>query len=174
VRDTLDRRLPREPLVYADAFAARWAQYRRTRLADLVARLRGAVKARRPQAWISAAVVPDAAEAARDRMQDWPDWARRGLVDAICPMAYTVDLPRFTRQIGEAGHAVAGQAIWAGIGAYRMTPSQTVSHIAAARTAGAQGIVLFSYDSLASSDRALGEIGRGAFGGVPAPVASTR
>jgi hypothetical protein len=82
-------------------------------------------------------------------------------------MAYTTDLPRFTRQIGDAGAASGGQPVWAGIGAYRLTPSETVSRITAARTAGARGIVLFSYDSLTADDRpdALGAIGRSAFGG---------
>ena len=38
--------------------------------------------------------------------------------------------------------------IWAGIGAYRLTPAQTVENIQTARRLGAAGVVLFSYDSL--------------------------
>jgi uncharacterized lipoprotein YddW (UPF0748 family) len=58
-RRVLDDRLRRDPLAYADAFPERWASFRRMRLADLVARVRGAViaPARR---LITAAVIPDA------------------------------------------------------------------------------------------------------------------
>lgn len=172
-RVRLDARAARDPAVYADTFPARWAEYRRHRVADLVARLRASVKSRRPDAWISAAVVPDAHEAARDRMQDWSDWARRGLIDAVCPMSYTNDLSRYSRQIEAVRAAAGGRPVWAGVGAYRLTAAQTVRHIAAARAAGAAGVVLFSYDSLAASANprvAFRELARHAF---PTAVASS-
>jgi uncharacterized lipoprotein YddW (UPF0748 family) len=164
-RQRLDDRLRREPLVYADAFPERWTAFRRLRLADLVARIRGAVHRARPDALITAAVIPDAREAVEHKLQDWPDWARRGLVDAFCPMAYTASLPAFNRQVAAARAAAAPQAVWAGIGAYRLTPAQTVDHIDAARQAGAAGVILFSYDSLAEmrGRDPLGDIGRVAF-----------
>ena len=173
-RQRLDDRLRRDPLVYADAFPEKWANFRRLRLADLVARIRGAVHRVRPDALITAAVIPDAREAFEHKMQDWPDWARRGLVDAFCPMAYTASLPIFNRQVAAARQAAAPRPVWAGIGAYRLTPAQTIDHIAAARSAGAAGVVLFSYDSLVESPvrDPLGAIGRGAFAPTQADAAS--
>ena len=163
-RTRLDQQLRRDPLAYADAFPERWAAFRRMRVTDLVARIRGAVHRARPDALITAAVIPDSKEAYEHKLQDWPDWARRGLIDAFCPMAYTASLPVFNRQVAEARQAAAPRAVWAGIGAYRLTPAQTVDHIAAARSAGAAGIVLFSYDSIVESKGdPLGAIGRGAF-----------
>ena len=165
-RDRLDGRLRREPLVYADTFPERWKAYRRLRLADLVARIRGTVRRARPDALLTAAVIPDAQEAISHKLQDWPDWARRGLIDAFCPMAYTTSLATFNRQVAAARTAAAPQPVWAGIGAYRLSPAQTIDHIAAARQAGAAGIVLFSYDSLADAAAGrdpLADIGRGAF-----------
>ena len=57
--------------------------------------------------------------------------------------------------------------MWAGIGAYRLTPSQTIDNIQTARRLGASGIVLFSYDSLVDAGVAipdyLGAVARGAF-----------
>jgi hypothetical protein len=38
--------------------------------------------------------------------------------------------------------------MWIGIGAYRLPVLQTVEHIQAARSGGAAGIALFSYDGL--------------------------
>jgi hypothetical protein len=54
--------------------------------------------------------------------------------------------------------------VWAGIGAYRLAPSDTIANIAAARAAGAAGFLLFSYDSLVDPATAapdyLGQIRR--------------
>jgi uncharacterized lipoprotein YddW (UPF0748 family) len=163
-RRRLDDRLRRDPLAYADALPDRWLAFRRLRLADLVARIRGAVRRVRPEAMVTAAVIPDAQDAFENKLQDWPDWARRGLIDAFCPMAYTSSLPAFNRQVAAASRAAAPRPVWAGIGAYRLTPAQTIDHIAAARRNGAAGVVLFSYDSLVEpgGDR-LGDIGRAAF-----------
>jgi uncharacterized lipoprotein YddW (UPF0748 family) len=164
-RQRLDDRLRGDPLAYADAFPERWIAYRRLRLADLVARVRGAVLHARPGTLVTAAVFPDPREAYENKLQDWPDWARRGLIDAFCPMTYTSSLATFNRQVAAARAAAAPRPVWAGIGAYRLTAEQTVDHIAAAREAGAAGIVLFSYDSLAEQPRRdlLGDIGRSAF-----------
>jgi uncharacterized lipoprotein YddW (UPF0748 family) len=171
-RARLDARQAREPLVYADTYPKRWADYRRARLSDLVARVRTTLKKQRPQALLSAAVKPDPREAANDRMQDWQDWAARGLLDAICPMAYTDNVTRFSRTVTGATRSAAPQPLWAGIGAYRLDSAQTIAHIKAARAAGARGIALFSYDSVTRP--ALRTIGRTAFGDPGVPVASAR
>jgi hypothetical protein len=64
--------------------------------------------------------------------------------------------------------AAGDRAVWAGIGAYRLSPEQTIANIATARRLGAGGVVLFSYDSLVDSPNAggsyLGEVARAAFG----------
>ncbi len=169
-RARLDARLAREPLIYTEAFPERWQLYRRTRLTDLVARIRNTVKEHRPQAMLTAAVKPDAHEAFETRLQDWQDWASRGLLDAVCPMAYTDDLTRFSHVVQGAARAAAPQALWAGIGAYRLDPAETISHINAARAAGAHGIALFSYDSLSGSE--LKTIGRAAFRNMSGSIAS--
>jgi uncharacterized lipoprotein YddW (UPF0748 family) len=147
-RRRLDDRSKTDPLAYTSRFPERWAHFRRLRLTDFLARLRAAVKRARPDALLSAAVVADPREAIEGRLQDWPDWAHRGLLDVVCPMAYTDNLPRFRRQIAEVGRAVAPRPQWAGIGAYRLTAAATASHIGAARQAGAEGVVLFSYDGI--------------------------
>jgi uncharacterized lipoprotein YddW (UPF0748 family) len=168
-RTRLDARLVREPLIYTDTFPERWQLFRRARLTDLVARLRTAVKHARPQAMLTAAVKPDVRDAFETRLQDWQDWASRGLLDAICPMAYTPDLGRFTHAVQGAARAAMPQPLWVGIGAYQLDSAETVSHIRAARTAGANGIALFSYDSLNTAE--LISIGRAAFGPQPAAAA---
>ena len=69
----------------------------------------------------------------------------------VCPMAYGVDAPTFTAQLASASRVAAGRPVWAGIGSYRISASQTVEHIQAARRLGASGIAVFSYDALGGS-----------------------
>jgi len=136
-------------LAATDTYSERWAGFRRSRLNSLVLRLRTAVKARRPAALFSAAVYPEPAEATGRKFQDWPLWLEKRWIDVVCPMAYTPDATIFALQIATVRQAAGNQPVWAGIGAYRLSPAQTVQNIETARRLGASGIVLFSYDSLA-------------------------
>jgi hypothetical protein len=56
--------------------------------------------------------------------------------------------------------------LWAGIGAYRMSPAQVVAAVDAARQHRADGVILFSYDSLVDPSNKsdyLADVGRAAF-----------
>ena len=101
-------------------------------------------------------------------MQDWRGWLEARLVDAVAPMAYTQEPARFAEQIAAARDIAGGRAVWAGIGAYRLTPAQTIENIQAARKLGAAGFVLFSYDSLTGpkppAPDYLATVSRAAFG----------
>lgn len=171
-RSRLDHRLAREPLVYTDMFPVRWTAFRRSRLTSLVMRIRTALAEVRPGAQLTVAAVADQETALNLRLQDWPAWAQAGLVDAVCPMAYTPDPDVFATQVAEAVRAAGPTPVWAGVGAYRLTWAQTASNAAVARQLGAQGVLLFSYDSLAeaaaSTPGAFAEIGRALAAGGPA------
>lgn len=165
-RRDLEARFDVDPTAYPDAFPERWRDFRQSRLTALVMRLRTVVKAARRDAVLSAAVVPEAAMAESRHMQDWRSWLENGLIDVVCPMAYTLDPAAFTSQI-EAARQVAGfRPVWAGIGAYRLDAAQTIENIRRARRAGASGVVLFSYDSLvtpAAGAGYLSQVARAAF-----------
>src|SRR5262245_43827148 len=152
---------------YPDRFPAEWKAFRRARLTAPVARVRQALRAARPGAVLSDAVAPDAQDAADERMQDWRAWLTGGLVDAVAPMAYTQEASRFAEQIAAARDVAGGRAVWAGIGAYRLSPAQTIENILAARRLGTAGFVLFSYDSLTGpkppAPDYLGTVSRSAF-----------
>ena len=126
----------------------RWAEFRRSRLNALVMRVRTVAKARRPDIVLSAAVYPDSSEASSARLQDWRSWLEHRLIDVVCPMAYTPDTAAFAAQIASVRQLAGDQPVWAGIGAYRLSSSQTVANIQTARRLGAEGFVLFSYDSV--------------------------
>jgi uncharacterized lipoprotein YddW (UPF0748 family) len=168
VRSHLDS-LERDDLfAYTDAFPGEWRQFRVNRLTALVRRLREVVKAERQDASVTVATAPDLQEARDGRLQDWGAWLENGLVDAICPMAYTPEAARFAEHIAAARQVAGERPIWAGIGAYRLTPTQTIENIQAARKLGASGIVLFSYDSMTdprqSTPDYLAIVSRAAFG----------
>ena len=165
-RRRFDPRSVGDLIALTDLYAERWTGFRRARLNALVMRIRTAVKARRPQALLSAAVFPDLADAATRRFQDWGFWIENRWLDVVCPMAYTPELDVFAAQIASAQQLSAGRPVWAGIGAYRLTPTRTIEHITTARRLGASGVILFSYDSLIQAPRGadtLASIGRAAF-----------
>jgi uncharacterized lipoprotein YddW (UPF0748 family) len=126
-----------------------WSVYLRQRLTALTERLSRAARAERPEIVVSAAVVPDEAQAVYERYQDWPAWMAAGLLDALCPMAYTPDAGLFRQQLTQVRARVGpGKTVWAGVGAYRLTTPAVVDRILSARQAGAAGVVLFSHESL--------------------------
>lgn len=162
--DLQDRR---DPLAYPTLFPDRWTSFRQSRLTTLVMQVRTAVKAARPGVTLSAAVIPDVTEAARSRLQDWRTWLDQSLIDVLVPMAYTQDVDRFEDQISTAQGVAGNRAVWAGVGAYRLSTAATLEHIFAARRLKAAGTILFSYDALVSpphSTTSLAELGRAAFG----------
>ncbi len=145
-----------------------WAAYRRGAVTALASRLARAAREERPGIVVSAAVVPDEAQAVHHKYQDWPAWIEGGIVDAVSPMAYSADVRVFRRQL-EAVVARTGRqgVVWAGVGAYRLSLAGMAGHVREARAAGASGVLLFSHEWLLPSDaREL----RAAFG-LRAPVA---
>ncbi len=166
-RQALQRANRRDVFACVDRFPGRWQEFRHLRMTSLVRRVRAAVRARRPGALVSVAVVPDPETAFTGRMQDWPAWIGQGLIDVVCPMAYTSEPAVFREQIAGVRRAAPDRLVWAGIGAYRLTQDQTIRNISIARAAGADGVVLFSYDSLTSAPKGaetLSRLGRAAFG----------
>jgi uncharacterized lipoprotein YddW (UPF0748 family) len=167
VRQELDARSRDDVLAYPDALPDAWKAFRVGRMTALMERLRAAVKSVRPDALVTMAAAPDIQDAYDQKFQDWRGWLRAGLVDAVVPMAYTPEPGRFAEQITAARDVAGGTRVWAGIGAYRLTATQTVENIRTARRIGTAGIVLFSYDSLVDPRQAnadyLGTVGRSAF-----------
>jgi uncharacterized lipoprotein YddW (UPF0748 family) len=177
-RRALDAQETIDLFAYPDALPDQWRSFRVARMTALISRLRSAVRAERPTAMVTVAVAPDVREAYQRRLQDWRGWLDGGLVDAICPMAYTTDTARFAEQIAAAREAAGSRAVWAGIGAYRLSPTQTVENIQTARRLGAAGVVLFSYDSLIdprqTSPDYLALVGRAAFAAAAPPTSGSR
>lgn len=69
---------------------AKWVEYRRWTVTELVRSVYREAKALKPKAWVNAAVFykKDSADAV---CQDWYGWLREGCIDYVLPMAYTED-----------------------------------------------------------------------------------
>lgn len=147
-RSDLKTRQKKNPLAIVDQYGDKFGEFQREQVTMLVARIYRAVKKRRPNLLVSAAVFANDENAFTRRFQDWHRWLKMGILDVACPMAYSTDTAVFQKQIESATNAAhgSGRQVWAGIGAYRLPVASTVEKISVARQMGANGIVLFSYD----------------------------
>jgi uncharacterized lipoprotein YddW (UPF0748 family) len=104
------------------------------------------LRAARPGIVISAAVFPDP-DVARDRvLQRWPEWARAGLVDLVCPMAYRRDTAEVTRLLTKARKAAPKTRMWGGLMGYAGERALLRAQVRAAERVGCEGAILFAYD----------------------------
>jgi uncharacterized lipoprotein YddW (UPF0748 family) len=140
-----------DPLAHVNAHPDRYAQFQRDQVTDLVERIYQGVKARKSEAIVSAAVFANDKDAYDARCQDWKLWLKRGILDAVCPMAYTEETATFARQIEVAVGARSSHQVWAGIGSWKIPVVSTLEKINAARQKGAQGFILFSYNAAVQS-----------------------
>ncbi|HMX27098.1 MAG TPA: family 10 glycosylhydrolase [Blastocatellia bacterium] len=146
-RNFFEAQASSDPLIHATNFQERYAKFQRQQVTELVERVYKGVKQIKPHAIVSAAVFANTDEAARSKFQDWRQWARMGWLDVVCPMSYTPETETFRKLITNAVSQASGKQIWAGIGAFKQTADRAAEKIQATRELGAQGFVLFSYDS---------------------------
>ncbi len=104
-----------------------------------------------PDMLLSAAVVADADLAYDSRLQDWKQWLEAGILDVVCPMAYTPEPAAFENLVRIARHSSSGSRLWAGIGAYKLDGEGIIQQVRLSRKLGADGFVIFSYNTLFAS-----------------------
>lgn len=137
----------------------RWQQWRRDQVTELVKMIREKVRSINPNVAISASTIPwgncpvDWTEASpyTTVYQDWKRWMEQGLLDANVPMnyrtesnpdaakSYRVWLDGFKRWSG-------GGTVWVGMDANQNSAENILKQAEAARLAGHQGFVLFSFN----------------------------
>jgi uncharacterized lipoprotein YddW (UPF0748 family) len=147
-RRELKASLKQNPLAATETFPLKFADFQRAQVTALVERIYRAVKKRRPEVLVSAAVFANDENAYTRRFQDWRRWLQMGILDVACPMAYSTDTAVFQKQIEVAATTAhsAKRRVWAGIGAYRIPSDSAVEKINVARSLKAEGFILFSYD----------------------------
>jgi uncharacterized lipoprotein YddW (UPF0748 family) len=98
---------------------------------------------------LTAAVLADREKARRVVRQDWPEWCKQGLVDAVFPMNYTGDDGQFLARVEDAVDHARGCKVISGVGVYRLSgPEQSVRQLEVALQGGARGVAVFNYRTL--------------------------
>jgi uncharacterized lipoprotein YddW (UPF0748 family) len=139
--------------------ANRWDEWRRDKLTELVRGLQTAARSARPDApeseqpLLSAAVGAYAERVYLAEAQDWKRWIEEGLLEFAIPMAYTLDDRMFRYMVDGFASGPRSDRIWIGHGTWLFAkrPEGALEQLEVARSAGARGEVLFSYDSIAEA-----------------------
>lgn len=133
-----------------------WRAWRRDNITEFVDRVQREAGEINPEIVISAAVFSDRAGNAYDGVcQDWGYWLEKGLIDLALPMSYSLNERTIGQQTVDAVTHSGDGLIYTGL-ALRdfsddsglLDPAVVLSHIEAVRTAGADGVALFSYSDL--------------------------
>lgn len=115
----------------------------------LVADVRAALRATGRTIPLSAAVFADVQVAREKVRQDWPEWCRRGLVDAVVPMNYTDDDSLFAVRARNCVASAGRVPVVMAVGVYKCRDAvQVRGQIDAATNAGAAGVGVFNWRSL--------------------------
>ncbi len=159
----VEPRLAKDRLAFVHAFPAKWGDWRRAQVTELVTRISRAVKEEKPYLQVSAAVFADAQDAFKLRGQDWQGWLKSGTLDAAALMSYDKRTERVLEQTRKAVEIAGGEHIYTGIGAWRLGASDVAQKIAKVRETGAAGVNLFSYDGVHTRPEYLATLSRGVF-----------
>jgi len=130
-----------------------WLRWNTDRVTVFVRELKDALEATGRKVKISAAVFPDATNAAVLIGQDWPVWARDRLVDMLCPMLYSNDAGLFEKLVREAvaygkGRSLVCPGIGIGTSHNQNTPEGMIAQMKISKALGSDGVVYFSSSSL--------------------------
>lgn len=141
-----------------------WLDWRRKQVTEQVRLIRERVKAANPNVVLSAATIAwgDCPSSFADSApykkvcQDWNTWLEAGLLDANVLMNYRTEKTaeqarQYRLWLAALKKWSGGRPAYAGIGVYMNKPVHSVNQIAAARKAGVDGFVLFSFN--AGADR---------------------
>jgi uncharacterized lipoprotein YddW (UPF0748 family) len=124
-----------------------WGEWRRKAVTATVETIRSVLRSDAPGVLLSAAVMADPAEAESSYSCEWRYWLESGLVDFVCPMAYTTNQSR-ARELAALVTASDPRRIVYGIGTYNQTVSSALTGASEALSRGAGGVCVFSLNSL--------------------------
>lgn len=125
----------------------KWGEWRREQVTATVSTVRAVLRSANPETLLSCAVMANPNSAANEFSCDWRYWIREGLVDFVCPMAYTSDPGRAFELAAVTTEENPEKVIY-GIGVWNQTVENAVRGAEAALFNGAGGVCVFSINSL--------------------------
>jgi hypothetical protein len=123
-----------------------FADWRRDNLTRFVGDLSYAVRRVNPRIRVSAAVWQKIDQGRLLHFQDGAEWIRRGYLDFVVPMIYTVDARAFEERLGTYRDLVGAANVVAGLGPYLdgFTDSLVVQELSTAERYGVRGFSIFN------------------------------
>ena len=160
-RETFQKQTGYEPSIDpATRDWAAWIDWKTAAVTRFVKRLSKSAKAKGKE--VSAAVFPEYPECIPNIGQDWEDWARRGFVDFLFPMNYTMNTRIAIKRTRNHVTALAGSGVplWEGLwNRPALSTPMLMEQVRGALAQGVQGIVIFEYYGLDEEDlRALSQV----------------
>lgn len=138
----------------ADQYEADWLQFRADLMTEFGEKLYRLVKSIKPEAIVSLSpsIYPFAKE---EYLQDWPEWARRGTVELLCPQVYRRSLEPYIEtlhsdfsNIPKGKEHIYYPGILIKLGTYYPEPEFLLQMIEENRKKGIAGEVFFFYEGL--------------------------
>jgi uncharacterized lipoprotein YddW (UPF0748 family) len=125
-----------------------YADWRREQITKLVKAVSEEARKIKPSIKISAAVFQDYPNCREYVGQDWKLWIESGYLDFACPMDYTDSNEKFESLVKNQKEIIKGKIpFYPGIGAFIIPVEQVLQQIEIARKLGADGFIIFNYDT---------------------------
>lgn len=130
-----------------------WDDWRRKQITMLVDAISQRARVLSPQIKISCAIAPTIDRAYLSSFQDWSEWIDKGFVDYVVAMNYTDDSRLMELNARSLLAVRPVEKIHIGIAAYLLKdkPKELKTQITSLKKLLCQGIVLFSYDTIAEN-----------------------
>jgi len=144
-----------------------WLEWRARQVTASVRTVRAALRREAPGIPLSCAVMADPLSAAGEYGCDWRSWLTEGLVDFVCPMAYSSSADR-AGDLAVLDTAVSPGKVVYGIAVYNQSLESALRGAAAARARGDAGTCVYSLNTFDARDAAALRSFWG--GGAKAPV----
>ena len=131
--------------IRVNSLVAKWTDYRAGKVTDFVRQVSERVNKKHRDAVISIAVHPDASNAYNTKKQDFITWVENGYIDIVTPMVYYYTASQISYALEEMLPKFKSVYCYAGLYTtyHDQSTAELEAHINAAKSAGADGYVLF-------------------------------
>ncbi len=128
-----------------------WNEYRVNNVTSLVKKINMLLQKKHPNVKLSVDVVSNPEESLELKFQDWKSWVKNELVDEVYIMSYAIDNEMVKNDTKRLKQIVNGTGVSpiVGLGPFlKFRPETLLEQIEISREKGADGVCLFSFNSL--------------------------
>lgn len=127
-----------------DPLTAKWISYRQDKVTEFVSKLRSIVGDK--NVMLSTVIFPGQQDTSVTKLQNWPEWAQKGYIDAFTPLLMSSDKYMAGNSVREI-RSLAGNNVCILSGLFEPfasgSPADLLGQIASVRTEGSSGVIIF-------------------------------